>query len=121
MVLNKSNVLLLMEKSAMSESLKMVLEKVFRNVYFASGIDSLAIAKEKRIDIVLASNRINEMCNYDKVLEQIIDEYGKDIPKIFMTDDITSNTLLTIQKFNPIHITLFPIDVKDLISRIYNV
>lgn len=121
MVLSKSNLLIISESNTMTTSLQMILGKIFRNVYVAtSEIDTESIAKEKRIDFVLCSNRVHNTSKFNDVLEVLLNEYGKEIPTIFMTDDTSSNTLLSMMKFKPEHIYLMPLDVKDLIAKITN-
>ena len=107
------------EKSVQMQT-QMILKDFVKEVYLASnGEEGLKIALEKDVDIIVTDILMPEM-NGIEMLKKLKKEYNRDIPAIITTAYSETEYLMEAINLKVDGFIMKPINVKDLISKIYS-
>lgn len=113
-------VLYVEDENAVREQTQMILKDFVKEVYLASnGEEGLKIALEKEVDIIVTDILMPGM-NGIEMLKKLKNEHNKVIPTIITTAFTETEYLMDAITLKVDGFIMKPINVKDLISNIYN-
>lgn len=113
-------VLYVEDEKAVREQTQMILKDFVKEVYLASnGEEGLKIALEKEIDVIVTDILMPGM-NGIEMLKKLKNEHNRVIPAIITTAFTETEYLMDAITLKVDGFIMKPINVKDLISNIYN-
>lgn len=113
-------VLYVEDEKAVREQTQMILKDFVKEVYLASnGEEGLKIALEKEVDIIVTDILMPGM-NGIEMLKKLKNEHNRVIPAIITTAFTETEYLMEAITLKVDGFIMKPINVKDLISNIYN-